>query len=143
MPVNVEIPVEKWSGSIRQITLGATAAEGGTRSHAVTVGGESTLPFLGFEGKAPNRPAVAVEVRAANPVAEWPEPLTKAWGAVLGDVAAWAKAAEAAGADIISLQLTTVDGTGTRMTAGTARSCAARRVERHRPAGNRPGHRPG
>ena len=39
MPVNVEIPVEKWSGSVRQITLGATAAEGGTRSHTVTVGG--------------------------------------------------------------------------------------------------------
>jgi acetyl-CoA decarbonylase/synthase complex subunit delta len=47
--------------------------------------------------------------------------LTTAWGAVLGDVAAWAKAAEAAGADIISLQLTTADSTGARMTAATAR----------------------
>ncbi len=56
MPVNVEIPVEKWAGSIRQITLGATAAEGGTRSHTITVGGETTLPFLGFDGKMPNRP---------------------------------------------------------------------------------------
>ena len=51
MPVNVEIPVEKWAGSIRQITLGATAAEGGTRSHTITVGGETTLPFLGFDGQ--------------------------------------------------------------------------------------------
>ena len=62
MPVNVEIPVEKWAGSIRQITLGATAAEGGTRSHTITVGGETTLPFLGFDGKMPNRPAIAIEV---------------------------------------------------------------------------------
>ncbi len=121
MPVNVEVPIEKWSGTIRQITLGATAAEGGTRSHAVMVGGQTTLPFLGFDGKMPNRPAVAVEVRAADPTAEWPEPLTKAWGAVLSDVAAWAKAAEAAGADIISLQLTTVDSAGARMTTATAR----------------------
>ena len=121
MPVNVEVPVEKWSGSIRQITLGATAAEGGTRSRAVTVGGQTTLPFLGFDGKVPNRPAVAVEVRVANPSEEWPVPLTKAWGAVMGDVAAWAKAAEAAGADMISLQLTTVDSAGARMTAATAR----------------------
>jgi len=121
MPVNVEIPVEKWSGSIRQITLGATAAEGGTRSHAVMVGGQTTLPFLGFDGKVPNRPAIAVEVRAADPTADWPEPLTAAWGPVLGDVAAWAKAAEAAGADIVSLQLSTVDSTGARMTAATAR----------------------
>ena len=88
MPVNVEVPIEKWSGTIRQITLGATAAEGGTRNHAVMVGGQTTLPFLGFDGKMPNRPAIAVEVRAADPTAEWPEPLTKAWGAVLSDVAA-------------------------------------------------------
>ena len=121
MPVNVEVPIEKWSGTIRQITLGATAAEGGTRSHAVMVGGQTTLPFLSFDGKMPNRPAIAVEVRTADPAAEWPEPLTKAWGAVLSDVAAWAKAAEAAGADIISLQLTTVDSMGARMTAATAR----------------------
>jgi acetyl-CoA decarbonylase/synthase complex subunit delta len=121
MPVNVEVPTEKWSGTIRQITLGATAAEGGTRSHAVMVGGQTTLPFLGFDGKVPNRPAIAVEVRAADPTAEWPEPLTKAWGAVLSDVAAWAKAAEAAGADVISLQLTTMDSAGARMTVATAR----------------------
>jgi acetyl-CoA decarbonylase/synthase complex subunit delta len=121
MPVNVEIPVEKWSGSIRTITLGATAAEGGTRSRVVAVGGQTTLPFLSFEGKIPNRPVVAVEVRAVNPGEEWAEPLTKAWGAALGDVAAWAKAAEAAGADLISLQLTTVDSAGKRMTAAAAR----------------------
>jgi acetyl-CoA decarbonylase/synthase complex subunit delta len=78
MPVNVEVPVEKWSGSIRAITLGATAAEGGTRSRSVVIGGESTLPFLGFEGKAPNRPCIAVEVRVANPTEEWAPPLVKA-----------------------------------------------------------------
>ena len=80
MPVNVEIPVEKWSGSIRPITLGATAAEGGTRSHTVTIGGETALPFLGFEGKTPHRPQIAIEVRTSNPSEEWAEPLLQCLG---------------------------------------------------------------
>ena len=121
MPVNVEIPVEKWAGSIRQITLGATAAEGGTRSHAITVGGETTLPFLGFDGQMPNRPAIAIEVRAVSPAEEWPQPLTKAWGDVLSDVADWAKAAEGAGADVVVLQLTMTDSAGQKMTGAKAR----------------------
>jgi len=121
MPVNVEVPIEKWPGSIRQVTLGATAAEGGTRSHTVTVGGAEALPFLGFEGRFPNRPQIAVEVRAASPAQEWPEPLVQAWGAALGDPVAWTKAAEAAGADLIVFQLTATDNAGQRMTAAKAR----------------------
>ena len=124
MPVNVEIPVEKWSGSVRPITLGATAAEGGTRSHTVTIGGETAMPFLGFEGKMPHRPQIAVEVRTGNPSEEWPEHLLRAWGAVVGDPAAWAHAAEAASADLILLQLTATDHAGLRMTAAAARKVA-------------------
>ncbi|HEX9114931.1 MAG TPA: acetyl-CoA decarbonylase/synthase complex subunit delta [Anaerolineae bacterium] len=121
MPVNVEVPVEKWSGSVRPITLGATAAEGGTRSHTVTIGGATTLPFLGFEGQTPHRPQIAIEVRAASPAGEWPEPVVKAWGDVLNDPAAWTKAAEAAGADLIVLQLTATDNAGQKMTAAGVR----------------------
>ena len=49
----VEIPIEKWTGKVREGKLGATAAEGGTRSHTVPVGGETTLPFLHFYGAVP------------------------------------------------------------------------------------------
>ena len=42
----VEIPLEKWTGAVRTITLGATPAEGGTRAQTLTIGGEKTLPFL-------------------------------------------------------------------------------------------------
>lgn len=122
MPVNVEVPVEKWSGSVRAVTLGATAAEGGTRSHSVVVGGERTLPFLSFEGPAPYRPCIAIEVRATDPSGEWAPPLVNAWGSVLGDLSAWVKAAEAAAADLIVLQLTTTDNAGQRMTAAKARA---------------------
>jgi acetyl-CoA decarbonylase/synthase complex subunit delta len=121
MPATVEIPVQKWSGIIREVTLGATPAEGGTRSHTVAVGGASTLPFLGFEGQTPHRPQLAIEVRSANPGDEWPQPLRQAWGAALDSPAAWARAAEAAGADLIVFQLTQTDSAGNPMKAATAR----------------------
>lgn len=117
----VSIPKEKWSGRVRAITLGATAAEGGTRSHTVTVGGETTLPFLHFEGEIPNRPVVAIEVVDRRP-ADWPAPLLNAWGDVVDDPATWAKAAAARGADLILLRLTATDANGQVATASRARA---------------------
>ncbi|MGQ9681347.1 MAG: acetyl-CoA decarbonylase/synthase complex subunit delta [Anaerolineae bacterium] len=104
MAVTVTIPKEKWSGTVRQVTLGATASEGGTRRRQVTVGGETTLPFLHFEGQIPHRPAIAIEVQDRYP-ADWSPPLLEAWGDVLHDPAAWAQKAESLGADIIALSL--------------------------------------
>lgn len=100
----IQTPLEKWGGKVREITLGATKAEGGTRSRTVTVGGETTLPFLHFEGKIPHAPVVAVEVKSCRPD-DWSPLLLQAWGDVAGDPAAWAKAAEDAGADLILLTL--------------------------------------
>ena len=100
----IQTPLEKWGGKVREITLGATKAEGGTRSRTVTVGGETTLPFLHFEGQIPHAPVVAVEVKSRRP-GDWSPLLLEAWGDVAGDPAAWAKAAEDAGADLILLTL--------------------------------------
>lgn len=99
----IEIPTEKWTGQVREITLGATPANGGTRAKTVTVGGETTLPFLHFEGKMPHSPVIAVEVQD-RPPADWSPLLQQAWGEAAGDVVAWAKAAEASGADILLLK---------------------------------------
>jgi len=104
MPVTVQIPKEKWAGKVREVTLGATAAEGGTRKKKVTVGGESTLPFLTFEGEMPHAPAVALEVQDRFP-ADWSAVLREAWGETLRDPAAWAKKAEECGADLIAVKL--------------------------------------
>jgi acetyl-CoA decarbonylase/synthase complex subunit delta len=104
MPVTVETPKEKWTGKVREVTLGATATEGGTRKAKVTVGGESTLPFLTFEGVIPHPPALALEVQDRYP-ADWSALLRETWGDVLRDPAAWAKKAEEAGADLIALKL--------------------------------------
>jgi len=102
MPV-IEIPKEKWGGKVREVTLGATAANGGTRAKTVTVGGETTLPFLHFEGEIPRPPAVAIEVQDRKPE-DWPAVLLEAWGDATGDLTTWVKAAEAAGADVILLK---------------------------------------
>lgn len=122
MPVTVETPVEKWAGTIRPITVGATAGEGGTRSKAANIGGETTLPFLGFESRNPNAPLVAVEVWNRNPGEEWSAVLTGVWGAALNDPALWAKQAEAAGADLICLRFFTTDAAGARITGKAARA---------------------
>jgi acetyl-CoA decarbonylase/synthase complex subunit delta len=104
MPVTVDIPKEKWAGKVREVTLGAAADAGGTRKSTVTVGGESTLPFLTFEGQMPNPPVVAVEVQDRYPD-DWSELLLNAWGDVLSDAAQWAQKAEEYGADVIALKL--------------------------------------
>ncbi len=101
----IEVPKEKWSGKVREITLGATAADGGTRAKTVTVGGETTLPFLHFEGEIPHPPVIAVEVQDRKP-ADWSPVLLEAWGDVTEDTAAWAKMAEEVGADIVLLKFT-------------------------------------
>ena len=109
--MTVEIPKEKWSGQVREVTIGATAEDGGTRTQTLTIGGETTLPFLHFEGNIPNRPALAIEIRDRKPD-DWSPILMETWGEAMESPAAWAKAAEEAGADLIYLvlSLTTADG---------------------------------
>ncbi len=123
----IETPTEKWSGQVREITLGATATEGGTRAKTVTVGGETTLPFLHFEGKMSHPPVIAVEVQDRLP-ADWPDLLTQAWNGATEDVVAWAKAAEASGADLILLQFTLPSGGGNGRDISTYARQTVRRV---------------
>jgi len=107
----VDVPKEKWTGKVREITLGATEADGGTRSKTITVGGQTTLPFMGFEGDIGRRPVIGVEIQDKRPD-DWSPVLQKAWGDVIDDPAKWAKAAEEKGADLIALQLSLEDANG-------------------------------
>lgn len=115
----IEIPTDKWPGSVREVTIGAGAVDGGTRTRTITVGGEKTLPYLHFENNMPNRPVVAMEIRDRRPD-DWSELLLQEWAEVIDDPAKWAKAAEEAGADLIQLTLSLTDLDGNAMTAEQA-----------------------
>jgi acetyl-CoA decarbonylase/synthase complex subunit delta len=106
---------ESWSGSVREVTVGALAADGGTRTSVITVGGETAMPFMDFEGAMPNKPVVAVEIKDRRPD-DWSDLLVEKWGDAMNDPGEWAKAAEAAGAQMIlmTLSLTDADGNPTK-----------------------------
>ncbi len=118
--MTVEIPKEKWSGQVREVTIGATAEDGGTRTQTLTIGGETTLPFLHFEGNTPHRPALAIEIRDRKPD-DWSPILLETWGEAMESPAAWAKAAEEAGADLIYLVLSLTNADGEENTPENAR----------------------
>jgi acetyl-CoA decarbonylase/synthase complex subunit delta len=124
--MTIEIPKEKWSGKVREVKIGATKADGGTRTSLVTLGGEAALPHLGFEGALPNPPVLAIEVRDRKPD-DWSPLLYQAWGEAMQDPGDWAKAAEAAGAEMIYLALSLTDSDGQKNTPAKARA-AVRKV---------------
>ncbi len=90
---------QKWSNSINVVTIGS-------EDRAVTVGGETTLPFLHDEGEMPHRPVIALEVYDRVPDT-WTDVLVDALGDVVDDPVAWArKGQDEWGVDLISLRLT-------------------------------------
>jgi acetyl-CoA decarbonylase/synthase, CODH/ACS complex subunit delta len=107
----VEILKDKWSGKVREITIGAMQSEGGSRTNTVTIGGQSSLPFMHFEAEIPNKPVVAIEIKDHLPE-DWSPLLIETWKDVIDDPAAWAKAAEASGAELIQLTLSLTDREG-------------------------------
>ncbi|HEY3310100.1 MAG TPA: acetyl-CoA decarbonylase/synthase complex subunit delta [Anaerolineales bacterium] len=104
----VEIPKDKWTGKVREVTFGATSSEGGTRSRKITVGGDTTMPFMQFEAPTPHTPVIAIEIKSRKPD-DWSPLLEETWGDAMNNPADWAKAAEAAGADLIVLWLSIED----------------------------------
>lgn len=84
-----ELMVEKWSGTVSTVTIGATKAEGGTRSSVVKIGGQKALPFLFAEGELPYQPVIAYEIWDSAPQ-DWPPELLNVYGEVCGDPVAWA-----------------------------------------------------
>ena len=115
----VEIPKDKWPGSVREVSIGATAAEGGTRSSVVMVGGEKTMPFMHFESEMPHSPVIALEIKDHKPD-DWSDLLVEKWGPAMDDPASWARAAEAAGATMLQLTLSLTDGDGNPITPQAA-----------------------
>jgi acetyl-CoA decarbonylase/synthase complex subunit delta len=115
----IEIPSDKWPGSVRSVTLGATKADGGTRTRTITVGGQKTLPYMHFESGMPNKPVVAIEIRDRRPE-DWSPLLLEAWKDVVDDPVKWANEAEEAGADLLGLYLGLTGRNGNPLTSDEA-----------------------
>ncbi len=104
----VEIQRERYRSKVGEVVLGATKEQGGSRSHTITVGGESTLPFLHFEGGVPNRPVIALEI--SDMVPGWHPCFGEYYDDVFDDTAAWAKkCVDEYGADLIQIRLQSAD----------------------------------
>lgn len=96
---SVQIPRESASETIETVTLG------GGRRRAVTLGGQSCMPFHFFEGSAPNKVALALEV--FDTVSPKIAPLLAGmWGEALKHPAEMAKlAVQKYGADLVAVRL--------------------------------------
>jgi len=103
--MSFSLPLEKYTHSISEVTIGATSREGGNCSYAVKVGGESTMPYLLKDGSEPHRAVVAMEITDIIPE-EWPQALKEPFKDVFDKPGAWAsKCLKDYGADLICLKL--------------------------------------
>lgn len=84
-----ELVKERYTSKVNEVILGANAEQGGTRTSVLKVGGQTTLPYLHFEGEVPNKPIIAMEITDVEP--NWPAPLKEIFKDVYNDPAAWAK----------------------------------------------------
>ncbi|MFA5794133.1 MAG: acetyl-CoA decarbonylase/synthase complex subunit delta [Candidatus Brocadiia bacterium] len=90
---------EKWSGKVNEVTLGAASAK------PVTIGGQTTMPFMFEDGDMPRRPVIAMEVLDRIPD-DWNPILKDAFKDVSGDTAKWArKCQDEYKADMVCLRL--------------------------------------
>jgi acetyl-CoA decarbonylase/synthase complex subunit delta len=76
------VPKESFGGKVLAVDFGKD-------DKALSVGGDSSLPFLSFEGDSPNRPVVAHEIQDCAPD-DWPETVQNAYKDVSSDPVAWA-----------------------------------------------------
>ncbi len=85
-----ELMLERWSGSVSEVIIGALKENGGSRSNVVKLGGQTTLPYLFREGNIPHPPVIAFEVWDVAPT-DWPQELIYAYADVINQPLAWAK----------------------------------------------------
>jgi acetyl-CoA decarbonylase/synthase complex subunit delta len=108
LPETFVRPVQEFSGRIREVQLGATRAEGGSRARSCMIGGADAPPFA-FPDKHPFHPPVL-----ALDVFDMDVPLPRALKAgikeVMHDPAEWARLnVSKFGADMVTVHLMSTD----------------------------------
>jgi acetyl-CoA decarbonylase/synthase complex subunit delta len=100
--------VQEYPGRIREVTLGATKSEGGTRGQSVTIGGACTPALYIFEKTTPHPPIIAVDVFDMK--LTLPKAIRTHVEEVWEDTAAWAKmAVNKWGVDVVTVHLLSTD----------------------------------
>ncbi len=96
--MGVELAQSRWKGKLYTLTLGR-------EPNQVTVGGDSALPFIDFDGGSYSRPLSALTVQD-RPPENVPPALAEVWNEVWHDPVAWAERCVELGADAVALRLT-------------------------------------
>jgi acetyl-CoA decarbonylase/synthase complex subunit delta len=117
-------PLGEYTSSIREITIGATKGEGGTRNKTITIGGHTAPAWDLFQAPIIHPPIVAADVF------DMPISLAKAvkmhYKEVMDNPAEWAKLnVDKFGADAVTLHLISTD----RRLGDTSPSDAAKTIE--------------
>jgi acetyl-CoA decarbonylase/synthase complex subunit delta len=95
---------ESYQGMIKEVAIGATAENGGTRSKRIVVGGSNCLPFHKWEGAMPHSPIIAMDVVDTERLV--PDVLAGMYGPLAKEPVEWARKCEKEwGADILVLKL--------------------------------------
>jgi acetyl-CoA decarbonylase/synthase complex subunit delta len=118
--LSFDIPKQKYSGKIGETNIG-------TGEGALRLGGEESYPFHIFEGKMPNKPKIAMEIWDYDPSKEWPAAAVEPFKDVIDSPEEWAKkCVNEYGADIIVLQMKSIDPNGMNRNADEAAELAKR-----------------
>ncbi len=95
---------EGFTGLINKITIGATKADGGTRTSTVTIGGARNVTYGGSVDDKSEKPVIAMDVLDTRPN-DWPDVLAEPYKDVLDNPADWAKkCVEEFGAELICIK---------------------------------------
>jgi len=118
-----EFPKQPYSGKIGTTTVG-------TGKRALTLGGEESYPFYVFEGKMPNPPKIAMEIWDYDPSKDWPAAAVEPFKDVISSPEAWAKkCVKDYGADLIVLQMKSIDPNGMDRKADEAAAVAKKVID--------------
>lgn len=95
---------EVFPGRIKEVAIGSTSEQGGTRSKRVVVGGSNGLPFHKWEAEMPHMPALAMDVVDTERMV--PDVLASEFGPLAKEPVEWARKCEKEwGADVLVLKL--------------------------------------
>ncbi len=102
--MDFDVPKERFAGKIREVVIGATKEQGGTRSSSIVIGGSDGLPFNRFESHVSRPPAVVMDVVDTPRLV--PEALLGSMGSIAKEPVEWARKCEKEwGTDALLLRL--------------------------------------